>query len=182
MSEYVPDKVVIRCHSLLRWVSQPLFPHESMPTSAPVSLLWGCQPWFFFLSSLPSTCHGELSSISSYPFLSIQDNYHLCPYWFWFCRKLGLPCPLHRPQDSCRTLSNAHAHSLCRWQAPERWDYQTGPLILHVGTQHAESIPFLILESTTSDVILGLPWLKHHNPIISWKTGEIQSWSLECMN
>ena len=32
---------------------------------------------------------------------------------------------------------------------------------------------FLITNTGKSDVLLGLPWLKEHNPVIDWKTGRI---------
>ena len=32
---------------------------------------------------------------------------------------------------------------------------------------------FLIMNTGKSDVLLGLPWLKEHNPTIDWKTGRI---------
>ena len=32
---------------------------------------------------------------------------------------------------------------------------------------------FLITNTGKSDVLLGLPWLKEHNPMIDWKTGRI---------
>lgn len=30
-------------------------------------------------------------------------------------------------------------------------------------------------------LILGYPWLKHHNPHIDWGTGKILGWGRECM-
>ncbi|KAK3524080.1 hypothetical protein QTP70_018012 [Hemibagrus guttatus] len=33
-----------------------------------------------------------------------------------------------------------------------------------------------------ADVILGHPWLEQHNPIISWRTGEILKWGNQCFN
>uniref|UniRef100_A0A0W0FSN7 RNA-directed DNA polymerase n=1 Tax=Moniliophthora roreri TaxID=221103 RepID=A0A0W0FSN7_MONRR len=33
---------------------------------------------------------------------------------------------------------------------------------------------FMILGIGEEDMILGLPWLRHHNPVIDWETGEIQ--------
>ncbi|KAK3510507.1 hypothetical protein QTP70_009142 [Hemibagrus guttatus] len=31
-----------------------------------------------------------------------------------------------------------------------------------------------------ADVVLGRPWLEQHNPILSWKTGEIMKWGEQC--
>ncbi|ROL42029.1 hypothetical protein DPX16_19878 [Anabarilius grahami] len=43
------------------------------------------------------------------------------------------------------------------------------PLRLQIGVLHQEDIHLLVLEDSTSDVILGRPWLEQHNPIISWR-------------
>ncbi|KAK3507585.1 hypothetical protein QTP70_029521 [Hemibagrus guttatus] len=41
-------------------------------------------------------------------------------------------------------------------------------------------IALLVLEESTADVILGCPWLEQHNPILSWKTGEVLKWGDTC--
>ncbi|KAK3570544.1 hypothetical protein QTP86_022080 [Hemibagrus guttatus] len=58
--------------------------------------------------------------------------------------------------------------------------YLAGPLHLQVGALHTEEIHLLVLENSTADVVLGCPWLEQHNPIISWKTGEIMKWGEQC--
>ncbi|KAK3526444.1 hypothetical protein QTP70_025477 [Hemibagrus guttatus] len=58
--------------------------------------------------------------------------------------------------------------------------YRAGPLHLQVGVLHTEEIHLLVLEDSTADVVLGRPWLEQHNPIISWKTGEILKWGDQC--
>jgi len=45
-----------------------------------------------------------------------------------------------------------------------------------------EEIQLLVLEESTSDVILGRPWLEQHNPTISWRTGEILKWGNQCFH
>ncbi|KAK3551711.1 hypothetical protein QTP70_022574, partial [Hemibagrus guttatus] len=55
-----------------------------------------------------------------------------------------------------------------------------GPLHLQVGALHAEEIYLLVLEDSTADIVLGRPWLEQHNPILSWKTGEIMKWGEQC--
>lgn len=52
--------------------------------------------------------------------------------------------------------------------------------MLSVGVCHEESIEFLVLEHSTSDLILGRPWLIRHDPIISWATGEVLRWGQSC--
>lgn len=38
---------------------------------------------------------------------------------------------------------------------------------------HEENFHLLVLEDSTTDVILGRLWLVQHNPIIFWRTGEV---------
>ncbi|KAK3537154.1 hypothetical protein QTP70_002657 [Hemibagrus guttatus] len=57
--------------------------------------------------------------------------------------------------------------------------YLAGPLHLQIGALHTE-IYLLVLEDSTADVVLGRPWLEQHNPILSWKTGEIMKWGEQC--
>ncbi|KAK3516573.1 hypothetical protein QTP70_021975 [Hemibagrus guttatus] len=60
--------------------------------------------------------------------------------------------------------------------------YSVGPLHLQVGILHTEEIHLLVLEDSMADVILGRPWLEQHNPIISWRTGEILKWGNQYFN
>lgn len=49
---------------------------------------------------------------------------------------------------------------------------------LRKGSLHCKTIDFFIINSHWHSVILGMPWLRDHNPIISWRwNGEIISWS-----
>ncbi|ROK35612.1 Retrotransposon-derived protein PEG10 [Anabarilius grahami] len=48
---------------------------------------------------------------------------------------------------------------------------------LQIGILHQEDIHLLVLEESTSDVILGRPWLDQHDPNISWRTGDILKWA-----
>ncbi|KAK3506309.1 hypothetical protein QTP70_001709 [Hemibagrus guttatus] len=57
---------------------------------------------------------------------------------------------------------------------------QAGPLRLHIGVMHTEEIVLMVLEDSTAEVILGRPWLEQHDPIISWRTGEILRWGHKC--
>ncbi|KAK3554648.1 hypothetical protein QTP70_031051 [Hemibagrus guttatus] len=57
-----------------------------------------------------------------------------------------------------------------------------GPLLLQIGVLHLEKISLLVLEESTTDMILGHPWLEQHNPILSWKTGEVLKWGDTCFN
>ena len=44
----------------------------------------------------------------------------------------------------------------------------TQPLSLMTSALHKEPLPFLVLEHSEFEMILGLPWLEKHNPSISW--------------
>ncbi|KAK3575091.1 hypothetical protein QTP86_020705 [Hemibagrus guttatus] len=55
-----------------------------------------------------------------------------------------------------------------------------GPLPVQVGALHSEELHLLVLEDATADIVLGRPWLELHNPVLSWKTGEILKWGEHC--
>jgi hypothetical protein len=38
-----------------------------------------------------------------------------------------------------------------------------------------EWVDFLVMDLGGEDVILGLPWLREHNPKIDWKKGQVQA-------
>ncbi|KAK3515335.1 hypothetical protein QTP70_017193 [Hemibagrus guttatus] len=57
---------------------------------------------------------------------------------------------------------------------------QVGPLRLHIGVMHTEEIFLMVLENSMADVVLGHPWLEQHDPILSWRTGEILRWGHKC--
>lgn len=58
--------------------------------------------------------------------------------------------------------------------------HQSPPLELHVKVCHKETIVFYVLQSSTSPIILGRPWLIQHSPQLSWKTVEILPWRQDC--
>ncbi|MGL4479758.1 MAG: retropepsin-like aspartic protease [Aeromonas veronii] len=60
--------------------------------------------------------------------------------------------------------------------------HMVGPLKFRIGVLHEKLIYLLVLEDSTSDVILGRPWLEQHDPNISWKTGDILKWGTNCFN
>ena len=57
--------------------------------------------------------------------------------------------------------------------------HETIPLQLHLGS-HIETIKFLVT-SIPRDVILGMPWLKRHNPSIDWNKGQLSFSSTYCI-
>ena len=61
-----------------------------------------------------------------------------------------------------------------------RVTHRTVPVSLLLSGNHHETISLYIIPSPTSPLVLGLPWLKLHNPHIDWSTSSITNWSLFC--
>ncbi|KAK3518698.1 hypothetical protein QTP70_008581 [Hemibagrus guttatus] len=57
---------------------------------------------------------------------------------------------------------------------------QTELLKFRVGLFHHERLAFYVTSSPANPVILGFPWLRRHDPQISWRTGELVCWSPAC--
>ena len=53
--------------------------------------------------------------------------------------------------------------------------HQTELLPLLVAGNHRESIAFHVISSTHAPLVLGLPWLQLHNPVLDWAAGRIVS-------
>lgn len=58
--------------------------------------------------------------------------------------------------------------------------HKTEPLNLVLSSNHHEHIELYVISSPLNSVILGIPWLKLHNPHIDWSTAPIHNWSLHC--
>ena len=58
--------------------------------------------------------------------------------------------------------------------------HRTVPVSLVVSGNHRELISLNIVPSPACPLVLGLPWLKLHNPHIDWSTQAIVNWSLFC--
>ena len=52
---------------------------------------------------------------------------------------------------------------------------------LVISDSHTETMTFHLCSCPAHPVILGLPWLKQHNPCVDWVTGEVQDWSSDCL-
>ncbi|KAK3523015.1 hypothetical protein QTP86_011090 [Hemibagrus guttatus] len=57
---------------------------------------------------------------------------------------------------------------------------QTELLEFRVGLFHRERLVFYVTSSPVNPVILGFPWLRRHDPQISWRSGELLRWSHAC--
>ncbi|KAK3574653.1 hypothetical protein QTP86_011574 [Hemibagrus guttatus] len=58
--------------------------------------------------------------------------------------------------------------------------HQTRLLDFQVGLFHYERLAFYVTSSPANPVILGFPWLRRHDPHISWRSGELVRWSITC--
>ncbi|KAK3530048.1 hypothetical protein QTP86_010336 [Hemibagrus guttatus] len=58
---------------------------------------------------------------------------------------------------------------------------QTELVDFRVGLFHHEQLAFYVTASPANPVILGFPWLRHHDPQISWRSGELARWSPACL-
>ncbi|KAK3509407.1 hypothetical protein QTP70_033974, partial [Hemibagrus guttatus] len=54
-------------------------------------------------------------------------------------------------------------------------------LEFQVGLFHYKQLAFYVTSSPANPVILGFPWLRRHNPHISWRSGELVRWSTTCL-
>ncbi|KAK3515261.1 hypothetical protein QTP70_013039 [Hemibagrus guttatus] len=52
---------------------------------------------------------------------------------------------------------------------------------IRVGLFHHEQLVFYVTSSPANPVILGFPWLRRHDPQISWRSGELVRWSPTCL-
>ncbi|KAK3560561.1 hypothetical protein QTP86_010898 [Hemibagrus guttatus] len=59
--------------------------------------------------------------------------------------------------------------------------HQTELLEFQVGLFHYEQLVFYVTSSPANPVILGFPWLRRHDPHISWRSGELVRWSTTCL-
>lgn len=58
--------------------------------------------------------------------------------------------------------------------------FQIKPVTLRVGCLHEEQFIPLVLDGSTTAIILGRPWLIQHQPEISWLNGDVLRWGPTC--
>lgn len=63
---------------------------------------------------------------------------------------------------------------------PDLVEFRTVPLVLRASALHQEEISFYVLTKSSSPLILGLPWLRSHAPVIDWSSGEVLQWGKRC--
>ncbi len=73
-------------------------------------------------------------------------------------------------------IQSVTCQPLCR----KHLRHQVGPVNIRVGLLHEEDLNLLVLEDSTTDIILWRPWLVQRNPILSWESGEVLKWGESC--
>uniref|UniRef100_A0A8C5M7C9 ribonuclease H n=1 Tax=Leptobrachium leishanense TaxID=445787 RepID=A0A8C5M7C9_9ANUR len=58
--------------------------------------------------------------------------------------------------------------------------HETIPLQVIIGSKHSETLCFDIVSSPLYPIILGLPWLKQHDPYIHWSSASVSFLSPRC--
>ncbi len=58
--------------------------------------------------------------------------------------------------------------------------HRTSPITLIISGNHRETVQLFVIPSPLTPFVLGLPWLKTHNPHIYWRTTSISSWRVLC--
>ena len=88
-----------------------------------------------------------------------------------FARKVGIPLEALPDPITVKALDG---------RILARITHCTIPLQLQVSGNHSEIIRFYVLPSPHSPIVLGLTWLKQHNPHIDWVSSSVASWSIYC--
>ena len=60
-----------------------------------------------------------------------------------------------------------------------RVTHKTEPIRMTVGS-HFETLSFHLYHAPQRSIVLGLPWLRKHNPLINWETGRVINWAPSC--
>ncbi|KAK3527263.1 hypothetical protein QTP86_018630 [Hemibagrus guttatus] len=104
----------------------------------------------------------------------------------------GLAAQGHRPWGQMKLCYHCGTSGHLSPRCPERFSstppigegylkHQTELLEFQVGLFHYEQLAFYVTSSPANPVILGFPWLRRHDPHISWRSGELVHWSTTCL-
>ncbi|KAL3992222.1 crystallin, alpha A [Sarotherodon galilaeus] len=58
--------------------------------------------------------------------------------------------------------------------------HRTTPVTVVTSGNHRETLTFFTCQSPDTPILLGFPWLKHHNPHLDWVGQRVVSWSPFC--
>ncbi|CAJ0964647.1 unnamed protein product [Ranitomeya imitator] len=120
-----------------------------------------------FLLSITLIC--SLSSFSVMAFVDSGAALNLMDLDYakrcgFFLEPLRCPIPL-RGIDATPLAKNK----------PQYW----AQLTMCMAPAHQEVIRFLVLHNLHDVVVLGLPWLQTHNPVLDWKSMSVSSWGCQ---
>lgn len=60
-----------------------------------------------------------------------------------------------------------------------RITHHSPQITIQLTPEHTESLSFWVLEGSTSDIVLGRPWLQRNQPYVDWTTGSITGWQVK---
>ncbi|KAL0199060.1 hypothetical protein M9458_007600, partial [Cirrhinus mrigala] len=60
--------------------------------------------------------------------------------------------------------------------------HTTAPITMVTSGNHKEKLTFLLITSPMVPVVLGHPWLVHHNPKVDWGHDSVSSWGESCFS
>ncbi|KAI2647554.1 Transposon Tf2-6 polyprotein [Labeo rohita] len=60
--------------------------------------------------------------------------------------------------------------------------HTTAPITMITSGNHKEELTFLLITSPMVPVVLGHPWLVHHNPKVDWGHDSVSSWGESCFS
>ncbi len=114
-------------------------------------------------------------AVSDHPEPMQVDSYHISPeerdrhintifYYLYYISPLAVEVVDRRPLGTGRIT------------------HLTTKLTMRTGVLHQETIQFYILSTSHAPIILGLPWLRRHNPNILCQNSQIISWNENCLS
>ncbi len=145
------------------------------PLNPPRPMVSAIQPSLMKMNPL-STCAQLTASNVTIPVSVLLDSGSAGNFIAGsLCRQLRLPTSatetVYQVQSiTGKPLSRRHVR------------HSAGPIQLRIGQLHLETLHLLVLEGSTVDIILGRPWLVQHDPILSWRTGEVLKWGDSCFS
>ncbi|CAJ0934066.1 unnamed protein product, partial [Ranitomeya imitator] len=113
-----------------------------------------------------------ICSLSSYSVMAFVDSGAALNLMdLEFARRCGF---VLEPLQCLIPLRGIDATPLAK-NKPQYWTQLT----MCMAPAHQEDIRFLVLHNLHDVVVLGLPWLQVHNPVLDWKSMSVSSWGCQ---